>query len=180
MPFKTYRDAFQALRDFPDTGAPVFFDMDGVLAKYDWGAYLTETRPGVKLYMDESLHYFRSCEPDQTAINLLKAFLDDGRRAYILTSVRQDLPWVRYDKVWWLLKHVPWVDPSTRLIVTSGDKAQAAAARAKTAGLNRNMLLFDDFNPNLDDWRRAGGTPVKYLNGVNTPGTCLCCQFDAR
>lgn len=178
--FKTYRDFREIITDFPDPNAAKFFDMDGVLTKYDWAAYLVETRPGVKLYMDENMHYFRTCEPDPAAIGLLASFHDAGFPVFILTSVKSTIPWARYDKIYWIRKHIPWFDCASRFILCDGDKAQMAMARARMAGLSRDMLLFDDFNPNLDDWRRAGGTPVKYLNGVNTPGTSLSPQFDPR
>lgn len=176
----TYSQASDLLRAFPDPNTPKFFDMDGVLALYDWDAYTTVSRPGIKLYEDEHEHYFRTCTPDPVGISILELFCRYGHRVYLLTAIRSDLPWIRYDKIYWLRKHIPWVDPSTRLIITSGDKVQAATARAKTAGLSKGMMLLDDFNPNLRDWELAGGTAVKYLNGVNTPGTGPAIQFDAR
>lgn len=174
------RSAAHALALWPDPNAPKFFDMDGVLARYNWNAYLTETRPGVKLYEDERLHYYRCCEPDQTAIALAKAFHAAGHRVFVLTNVRSSLPWARADKAAWLEQHMPWLDTATRLIVADGDKAQAAMARSRMAGLKRTMPLFDDFNPNLHDWEAAGGASVKYLNGVNTPCTGPRLEYDGR
>lgn len=41
----------------------------------------------------------------------------------------------------------------------------------------RYHILIDDFNPNLRNWEAAGGTAVKYINGLNSPesfnGLCL-------
>ena len=163
---------FQDLLDMdPGLSGARFFDMDGVLAVYERRAYAERTASGKLLYEDERMHYFRTCEPDRAAMDLFRRFHEKGVRTYALTTVRPDLPWIRFDKVWWLAKHAPWFDPSTRLIIASGDKAQVAMALLKAAALSPRHVLLDDFNPNLEDWKAAGGTAVKYLNGVNTPGT---------
>ena len=155
-----------------------FIDMDGVLARYDWGIYLPDGT-GVPPYMREELHVFRDCRPDPVALSILRAFVDAGVPSYILTGIRSDLPWVYYDKIYWLESHAPWFDPG-RMIVAPGDKAQAAMAASKAGCITKKMLLLDDFNPNLWDWDRAGGCAVKYLNGVNSPGTSGLTEFDSR
>lgn len=162
-------------RKLPSTA---FFDMDGVLAVYERGMYLPD-HTGTPPYMREELHVFRHCRPDPVAIGLLRSFLAAGVPVFGLTAIRSDLPWVYYDKIGWLREHVPELDPSERLVVASGDKAQAAMAASRSRTLDRTMLLLDDFNPNLWDWHRAGGTAVKYLNGLNTPGTSGLKEFDS-
>lgn len=154
-----------------------FIDMDGVLAKYDWGMYLPD-RTGTAPYLQERLHVFRDCVPDPVAIAILRAFVDAGVPTFILTKIRSDLPWVYHDKIDWLGRTVPWFD-TDKLIVTSDDKVQTAVAASRTGSLTRGMLLLDDFNPNLWDWDRAGGTAVKYLNGVNSCGTSGLAEFDS-
>lgn len=155
-----------------------FIDMDGVLAFYDWGIYLPD-KTGQPPYVQEALHVFRDCRPDPIAISILRAFTDAGVPTFILTSIRSDLPWIYHDKIFWLGRHAPWFD-TDRLIVTSGDKAQAAIAASRAGCLTKRMLLLDDFNPNLWDWDRAGGFAMKYLNGVNSPGTSGLAEFDRR
>lgn len=177
MTAPTYRSPEEVMRAFRDLSAPKFFDMDGVLACYEWAAYTTVVSKGRKIYEDERLHYFRTCRPDKNALALAEALHLAGYPVYALTSVKGGIPWARFDKAWWLRRHAPWLDIDTRLIIASGDKAQAAMAQAEIAGLSRETVLFDDFNPNLWDWARAGGTPVKYLNGLNTPGTSGTGQY---
>ncbi len=160
----------------------LFFDMDGVIARYDRDAYDKNKGRGngLAIYEDEELHYFRHCTPDWHAIGLFHRAVQAGIPSYLLTSVRSTLPWVRYDKTAWLRCHMPWFDPSTRLIIADGDKAQVIMARMRLAALNRRTVLMDNFNRNLEDWARAGGTAVKYLNGVNSPGTWGGMHYDAR
>lgn len=150
-----------------------FFDMDGVIAVYDRWAYSMPSPldPSVRIYEDERLRYFRHCTPDPAAMALLRAACASEMPAYVLTTVRPDLPWVRFDKVAWLAAHAPWFDASTRLIVADSDKAQTVMAVHRIAGLHAGMVLFDDYNRNLSDWEAAGGTAVKWLNGLNTAGS---------
>lgn len=155
-----------------------FIDMDGVLARYDWSMYLPD-ETGIAPYIQERLHVFRHCVPDPVAISILRAFMDAGVPSFILTSIRSDLPWIYHDKIDWLGRTIPWFD-TEKLIVTSGDKAQAAVAASRAGYLTRRMLLLDDFNQNLWDWNRAGGYAMKYLNGINTPGTSGLAEFDSR
>ena len=106
---------------------PIFwFDMDGVLARYDYGLYLPP-ESGFPRYLLRQEHMFRNMEPDRTAISL---FTDMYGR-YLTEKpyyVRTDL----------------W----------------------KLTALD---ILIDDYNKNLDDWKAHGGTPVKYVNGINSP-----------
>lgn len=159
----------------------LFMDMDGVVARYDRWAYDPAKNPGYgkAAYEIESLHYFRTCAPDRHALKLLKRAIDAGVDTRLLTSIRSDLPWVRFDKVQWLAEHAPWFDPA-RLVIASGDKAQAVIAMRIASGLGPNTVLLDDFNRNLEDWDRAGGLAIKYLNGVNSPGSWYGRHYDAR
>ena len=54
-----------------------FIDMDGVLARYDYNAYDKNKgrKPGIAIYEDPDLHYFRNLKPDPIAINITKNLL---------------------------------------------------------------------------------------------------------
>lgn len=158
----------------------VFFDMDGVLARYERHAYEKYDPDLPPLYEQEDLHYYRTCEPDSAAIALLEYLTGLGIPCWALTSVKPSIPWARYDKIYWLMKHTRQFDAARRTIIADGDKAQVVKAREKICRLDRGMILLDDFNKNLWDWERAGGTAVKYLNGVNSTGSFDGPHIDAR
>lgn len=158
----------------------VFFDMDGVLARYERHAYEKYDPSLPPLYEQEDMHYYRTCAPDHAAIALLEYLTGLGVPCWTLTSVKPSISWARYDKIYWLMKHTRKFDAAGRTIIADGDKAQVIKAREKICRLDRGMILLDDFNKNLWDWERAGGTAVKYLNGVNSPGSFDGPHIDAR
>lgn len=51
--------------------------------------------------------------------------------------------------------------PDNGLLLTPIDKHLFVDAKGS--------YLIDDYNKNLDDWKRAGGIPIKILNNINSP-----------
>ena len=160
-----------------------FIDMDGVLARYERHAYDPSKgpAPNVALYEHEDSHYFATCEADNNAVSLLKSLLaNPDAEVYVLTHVAPHIPWASDDKREWLLQIVPVLDTATQLIIADSDKAETIMVREKLKGLNRNMVLIDDYNKNLNDWRDAGGTAIKYLNGINSSNSWDGLIIDGR
>lgn len=159
-----------------------FMDMDGVIARYERDAYDKSKGPlpGIALYEHERSHYFRNCIPDHVAIKLLRDLLKlQFTETWILTTVNPRIPWAADDKRIWLREHVPEFDTGSRLIIAESDKAETVMVQERMSALDRSMILIDDFNGNLNDWADAGGLAIKYLNGVNSPGTFRGPEFDA-
>lgn len=131
----------------------IWFDQDGVLAKFDLGA------------SEEDLHrelYFYQREPELSAIGLLKKLYDDGYPVGIRGAAYREGT-ARRDKLCWCslwgLSHIPFI------FVDYG--------KSKADGLDGGRhLLIDDFTRNLREWEGAGYTGVKFYNGINgTHGT---------
>ena len=54
--------------------------------------------------------------------------------------------------------------------VRGGYKTKSETVRmALGRALRKTDVLYDDYNGNLEEWKETGGTPVKALNGTNTP-----------
>lgn len=164
-----------------------YFDMDGVLAKFI--AYKDVKTPP---FMREGSHYFLHREPDTRALELfqrlyhmgnpvsqtkiltrvLKSDDGDDSESTISETLRQEW-WT--DKRAWLLSNTTGIDTSKCFMMSGKDKGEVL--RDIPMHTRRYHILIDDFNPNLRNWEAAGGTAVKYINGLNSPesfnGLCL-------
>ena len=130
----------------------IFFDMDGVLARWETCPVEKTHEPGHFLHKEE--------EPAiHEAIDIL---IDSGYKVGILGCVYRDGT-AKSDKTAWLLNrglgHVP------RHFVPYGDDK----FRYVPKGCH---LLVDDYSANLHAWEAAGMRGIKFLNGINgTHGT---------
>lgn len=148
-----------------------WIDMDGVLAVYDLAGYLGNN----PAYLDVNAHYYRKREPDERAIQMAK-LLNEAfpENVFVLTSVSgMGLAYIRQveDKADWLTEYCPFLDLSRQFVPTASGKRDIVNAIYRPADLRftRGDVLIDDYNKNLDAWNEAGGTAVKYCNGINTP-----------
>lgn len=66
------------------------------------------------------------------------------------------------DKLAWIRKQIPDF-PESHFIATP--TAKHLKSNSKMHG---DIVLIDDLNENLENWREDGGTPIKYLNGINS------------
>lgn len=135
----------------------IFFDMDGVLAKWDTESAVEDTfLPG----------YFLNREPDQVMINSLRTLLSQGYDVRILSAVYPGLIY-RAEKEEWLKKYVGNVQA---IFLPCGD----SKAHYVTLSAGQKAILIDDYTRNLVMWECEGAEyiGIKYLNGVNnTRGT---------
>lgn len=150
----------------------IFIDMDGVLAKYDRAAYEGNN----PLWERRGAHYFRDLPADDYMIKAAKMLQDEDYNVIVISKLSQKYGIDReqfYDKEAWLNDHGM---RDFKFIWTRGSKSYVAKRRLGR-NLGRTDILIDDYNWNLIDWESAGGTAVKYLNGINSKdsfnGPCI-------
>ena len=152
-----------------------FFDMDGTLAHYDRWVYEPDGQPWYEKI--RGTHYYRSLLPHMRMVDLVNGLLQEHpEQVYILTSVDVP-PEIFYehtaDKIHWVNRYLTGLLPEHFLVVHSRRPAQGKKNKSDVAKeqlqrpLAQTDYLYDDFNPNLEDWRTYGGTPIKVLNGIN-------------
>lgn len=148
----------------------IYFDMDGVLVRYDRSAY-TGSEP---VFKKLGAHYFRTQPADE---RMLQAFCklvniaaeSDDVNVRVLSSLVNtgSLFLEQYrDKQAWLKEHAPDFDPSGFVPAITDKRSVAEFLTGRS--LTVNDVLIDDYNKNLEDWREHGGLAVKYLNGINS------------
>lgn len=151
--------------------------MDGVLAIYDKNAYIGQ-KP---IWLQPEKHYFSYVEPDErmcnVAMQLINIVTDPKFKpgahitsCHFLTSTARHarVALIQYrDKCEWLDRNVGMHTSSLLIPSISRDKHRTIKARL-THSLTPKDVLVDDFNENLIAWNEAGGTAIKYLNGINS------------
>lgn len=136
----------------------IFVDMDGTLAK--WNNVATEV-----LY---EKGYYENLEPNQNLVNQIKKLISNGEDIYILSSFLYDSDYALAEKNIWLDNYLPEIPSEKRIFVHYGDNKKDYIVN----GISSSDYLIDDYTKNLFEWKEAGGTGIKYLNGINhTKGT---------
>lgn len=146
----------------------VYTDMDGVLAVYEKEAYIG-TDP---LFLQPGKHYFRTVKPNAHMVEFIRNLKarfdeDDTNEVYILTKVKLDKIFNEHfhDKLVWANKILPEIDIE-HILMAVLDKVDCVEY-IQGQKLSSEDILIDDFNANLERWQEAGGTAIKYLNGLN-------------
>ena len=148
----------------------VYWDMDGVLATYSRDDYSYSEETNSLAYLNIE-HYFLNRPIDSIGMDLFRAcvkLLPDD--TCVLTGVTNDSK-RRFehiiDKMTWIHSCCPEFDVGSKFIALSTDKRNyITGIRGMT--LTANDVLIDDYNINLYKWMAAGGTSIKYLNGINS------------
>lgn len=148
----------------------LYFDMDGVLFEYDAKGYVVNEDGDVP-YNTIGLHYFRNRELDPVACEIFDRMLElYGDDVAIITTVSSNC-YIRkeqvIDKIESIYDRFPTFDIGANFIAVSTDKRDFIQ-KIRGMSLNRRDILIDDWNPNLRKWAMAGGTAIKYCNGINS------------
>lgn len=137
----------------------IFFDMDGVLAKW------TPVEIFEQLFEE---NWFKNLERQDWSIKGLIAIQDllprllkdqDVEVDYYVLTACVDSPYAIPEKSEWLDKNFP---VENRIYVDNGDnKAEYVH------DISKYDILIDDYSHNLHRWEESGGTGIKLMNGVN-------------
>lgn len=147
-----------------------YLDMDGFLVKYDRDAYIGEN----PIYLRKNEHYFLNLDPDRKALEFVDKLHAQSRytgdELFILTSIAMNGAIFNehfHDKISWIHKWLPYIDINHILISVTTKRDAVEYIHNHT--LTPHDVLIDDYNKNLKDWQKAGGTAIKYSNGINNP-----------
>lgn len=154
----------------------IYLDMDGFLAEYDYSIYAKKN----PAWNDVGSHVFRDVKRDEFVymiVNKLSEVMQND--LYILTSVCGLNAEIRneqiMDKMNWTAKFYPQLN-LCNFIACESDKRNVIS-KIKGFRLTKSDILIDDYKKNLFAWTEAGGTAIKYLNGINSvgcwPGTII-------
>lgn len=136
----------------------LFWDLDGTLAKWNAKATIDDVyAPG----------YFASVKPEEELIRIARKMVKEaGMTSYILSHYPAETTALE-DKNFWCNEHLPEFSNFHRLFVPCGtDKARFVRDIIKRE-LPKEYILIDDFSSNLLSWEEAGGTAIKWMNGIN-------------
>lgn len=140
----------------------IYVDMDGTIAKFhkDKNFLKRMYEPG----------YFRHLEPYANVIKMISEFYTENIESlelYVITGAPSCcLDRIYEEKKAWLLEHFPVFDIKNFICVPMGtNKADFIT------NINPFCYLIDDYNKNLEDWEKAGGTGIKLVNDFNDKAT---------
>lgn len=150
----------------------LYFDLDGVIFQYEKTAYQGDD----PIFDRLGQHYFRHVPPDplmKNAVNQLLRFKDTDRidNIYFISSIspQHEIYLEMYrDKLESLKEEFDEKYAFEHFIACYKNKADIVKAIHNKEHLNINDILIDDYNENLKQWRDAGGTAIKYINGINS------------
>ena len=150
----------------------VYFDLDGCLAKYDYGLYIPKSESETPLYLQLGAHVFRHLEAMESmlkAFNILYEKYKNNKdiQFKIMTGIPVGLLQAEHtiDKYLWCTYMIRNFD-SQDFFCVSVPKHEAVSDYLWD--LTENDILIDDYPKNLDNWRKHGGTAIKCLNGINS------------
>lgn len=154
----------------------IYIGIDGVLSKYNSKVHdMNKEQPTIS-YEDD--RFFQNAEVDEKMVNVAQKLLNfvcgDKRQINIgslnfvssISNKSSDALLQCQDKTEWLLTNVT-IATDSRFVPSTTKKADVISARLGRKLTPRDILI-DDFNEELNTWKEAGGTAIKYVNDVNT------------
>jgi 5'(3')-deoxyribonucleotidase len=150
----------------------IFWDMDGVLCDFDgtyttiagmkWDHATAKTREQKRekwSRLDAHPRFFAELPWMPGAKDMLLRIREKVGADHIgiLSAAAKHLPDCPAQKLEWLERETPWIEPQNRLIVLR--------KRDKTLHACGNMLV-DDMDLNIENWAKAGGCGVLYVDAL--------------
>lgn len=142
----------------------IWFDMDGVAVVYIMDDYLSGK------WQIPNSHYFLNQLPDENACRLIELTHHQYPNVNLITNITQDPAIMSEhiaDKRQWIADQLPYLKEREIHLITQhkADYVQQYLNRR----LRPSDILISDYHKDLTPWQTAGGTTIKYLNGINSP-----------
>lgn len=151
----------------------IFVDMDGTLARFH----------DENLYLERMFEkgFFAGLKPFDNAVEAIKHIIDNHPNVdvYVL-SAAITTPYCLAEKNAWLDKYLPNIDKEHRIFVENLSTAKSLCVPGSYMykddngkyhnKIFKNDILIDDYNKNLEEWERDGGTAIKAKNNINHKG----------
>lgn len=159
----------------------VVFDMDGVLVKYDPAVYADPAC----IWERPNAHYFLNLPADRKALVLARQMAREpgceisvcSRTSRMISTAIGEEQY-RDKRAW--CDRVIRPQMEVRDVVVTQWRKEDAIAMSLGRDINRLDVLIDDFNSNLSGWEHAGGTAIKWLNGVNNVSSWQGASLDPK
>jgi len=125
-----------------------FFDMDGVLAVFNFKATQEDLRT-------DDYWISRPCHSNMILLAFLLILL--GYDVFIITATLEDHPRAIKEKNGWLNILLPMISSNKRIFTVCGEDKIASVPEFNP----ETDILIDDYGVNCKTWEDAGGTYVK-------------------
>lgn len=139
----------------------IYVDMDGTLCRF----HDTEHKYIEAMWTQE---FYINLKPFEEFLNGLSVCIDRNpdTEFYILSAILDtEPPFAEAEKREWIHRHLPQLDDDHMIFTPAGrDKSEYIGE------INADCVLIDDYNKNLNEWRSAGGSSVKFINDINNRG----------
>lgn len=135
----------------------IFVDMDGTIARFH----------DENLYLERMFEkgFFRDLKPFENAVSAIKELVKDNTSEIFILSATVNSCSLE-EKQEWIDRYLPEIDKEHRIFTSLNvPKSEAIGHR-----LTDKDILIDDYNKNLLEWQKAGGTSVKAKNNINHKG----------
>lgn len=135
----------------------IYIDMDGTIARFH----------DENLYLERMFEkgFFIDLKPFENAVYAIEQLVNDSTaEIFILSATVNSCSLDEKQK--WLDRYLPNIDKEHRIFTSLNvPKSEAIGHR-----LTDKDILIDDYNKNLLEWQKAGGTSVKAKNNINHKG----------
>lgn len=159
----------------------LWFDKDGVLAKYDYSLYEPEFGAPAP-WLIRNAHVFKGLDKYENMceafINIYsrnknKSYADREATVKVLTSVSDSLTLSEQvlDSMEWCEKHLGLEKRDFYAVSVPKENVPIELR----SSIDKYDVLFDDYMPNLIAWEEKGGTAIKVVNGINSPTSGIPC-----
>lgn len=116
----------------------IYFDQDGTLAEFRY----------VPLFVLYLWGYFLFLRPHRNILKAMRALNESPDiEVFVLTSVLEDHPTAKKEKLRWLRRFAPFIPQDHILFVPCG------YSKAAFVGCTEDDILVDDYGVNTEDWK---------------------------
>ena len=138
-----------------------FYDLDGTIFRFH-----DEVKYIERMYEEG---FFKNLKPFQPLVDAINERISEGKNVYFLTAVI-DSKFCESEKIEALKSLFPSFKAKMFIPVKMGENKFEKVKSVLGDVEGKRLVLFDDYNKNLAEWK---GVAVKVVNNINDRGTGL-------